>query len=479
MAHENAGDLTAAGEAFSGAAELGRAAGHEHLAQGSVVQYARLLMARGRLRAAEGLLRQALGPPEAPPGPEAEAAADPAAGEVRLAMGRLLYERDDLDGAAGWLLEGTRLAEAAGRLHSVVDGDLARSRLRWAQGAAEDALALAWTAERLARRAGAVLSAVAAAAWTSRLRLALDDPAPPGGTSSAPPPAAFPAPRETAALATVRLLLAEGQAPAALETLDALRADPLVPAGAGRDEGIERLVLRALALRDAGRHRAAVGALSRALELGEPEGHVRAFVDEGPPLAGLLRAALDARQSGSPDVPRTLSAPYLRKLLAALEHHPQNRPGAPAAAPGPSGVAPALEPLTEREREVLVLIAAGKSNRQIAEELVVTEGTVKTHLTHVYRKLDAHAAPRPSCGAASSSSSKPPSPGGPSSLRGASPEKQGTLDARAATQLGPSSADSTGRPAGSGPRSPRDRSSPTGTPASANAADQAAAAASS
>jgi RNA polymerase sigma factor (sigma-70 family) len=53
-------------------------------------------------------------------------------------------------------------------------------------------------------------------------------------------------------------------------------------------------------------------------------------------------------------------------------------------------VAPALEPLTEREREVLVLIAAGKSNRQIAAELVVTEGTVKTHLTHVYRKLDAH-----------------------------------------------------------------------------------------
>ena len=391
VAHENAGDLTAAGEAFSGAAELGRAAGHEHLARGSVVQYARLLMARGRLRAAEGLLRQALLPPEAPPDPEAEDAPDPAAGEVRLAMGRLLYERDDLDGAAGWLLDGTRLAEAAGRLHSVVDGDLARSRLRWAQGAAEDALALAWTAERLARRAGAALSAVAAAAWTSRLQLALDDPAAARrdferATAGGVPRAAA----ETAALATVRLLLAEGQAPAALEALDALRADPLVPAGAGRDEGIERLVLRALALRDAGRHRAAVGTLARALELAEPEGHVRAFVDEGPALAGLLRAVLDARQSGSPDVPRTVSAPYLRKLLAALEHHPQTRPAAPAAAPEPAGVAPALEPLTEREREVLVLIAAGKSNRQIAAELVVTEGTVKTHLTHVYRKLDAH-----------------------------------------------------------------------------------------
>ena len=49
-----------------------------------------------------------------------------------------------------------------------------------------------------------------------------------------------------------------------------------------------------------------------------------------------------------------------------------------------------MERLTEREREVLVLLAAGKSNRQIAEELIVTEGTVKTHLDHVYRKLDAH-----------------------------------------------------------------------------------------
>jgi LuxR family maltose regulon positive regulatory protein len=126
------------------------------------------------------------------------------------------------------------------------------------------------------------------------------------------------------------------------------------------------------------------------LQLAEPEGHVRAFVDEGPALAGLLRAALDARQSGSQDVPRTVSAPYLRKLLAALEHHPQTRPPSRPAAPDPAGVTPALEPLTEREREVLVLIAAGKSNRQIAAELVVTEGTVKTHLTHVYRKLDAH-----------------------------------------------------------------------------------------
>ena len=71
----------------------------------------------------------------------------------------------------------------------------------------------------------------------------------------------------------------------------------------------------------------------------------------------------------------------LLKRLAALE-----RDSAPAASP----TAGLSEPLSERELEVLVLIAAGKSNRSIASELFISVGTVKTHLNNLYRKLDSH-----------------------------------------------------------------------------------------
>ena len=392
VAHETTGDIEAAGAAFAGADELARAAGHGYLARGTVGQHARLLMARGRLREAGDLLRQALQAAEEPA--EQEPAAEPArgpvpaTGEVRLALGRLLYERDDLDGAERYLAEGTRMAAAAGMHHAVVDGHLARSRLRWARGDPETALALAGDAEQLAVQAGAILSAVDAAAWTARLRLALGDPPAArrafdrvAGGDRVPRAAS-----EIAGLASARLLLAEDQPGAALRTLEGLRA---AAEGAGRPGGgVELLTLQALARRAAGDSRAAVETLGQALRLAEPEGYVRTLVDEGPALGELLRALLDARQRGAPGAPETVSLPYLRKLLAALERHPGA--GGRPARPDPTAPAPGAEPLTEREREVLVLLAAGKSNRQIAGELVVTEGTVKTHLDHIYRKLDAH-----------------------------------------------------------------------------------------
>jgi LuxR family maltose regulon positive regulatory protein len=119
----------------------------------------------------------------------------------------------------------------------------------------------------------------------------------------------------------------------------------------------------------------------QALALGEPEGYVRTFVDEGSPRAELLSEVLEAQQRGRLDSLRRVPAHYLRKLLVALE---RDASGAALPAPG------LPEPLSERELEVLQLIAAGKTNRRIATELFVSVGTVKTHLNNLYRKLDAH-----------------------------------------------------------------------------------------
>ncbi|MBN2502081.1 MAG: response regulator transcription factor, partial [Anaerolineales bacterium] len=107
----------------------------------------------------------------------------------------------------------------------------------------------------------------------------------------------------------------------------------------------------------------AVQALNRVLVLAEPEGYVRSLVDFGAPMAQLLNyAAAQGNESA-----------YVQQLLAAFDHTPEE--GAP------------IQPLSERELEVLQLIAAGMTNRQMAEELVVSVNTVKTHLRRIYEKL--------------------------------------------------------------------------------------------
>jgi LuxR family maltose regulon positive regulatory protein len=110
------------------------------------------------------------------------------------------------------------------------------------------------------------------------------------------------------------------------------------------------------------------------LELAEPEGYLRPFLDEGEALATLLRRFAGRGRSG---------AAYARRLLAASAAPP---------APGPTGLpvaAELAEPLTEREREILELAAEGLSNQAIAERAYLTVGTVKWHLQTIYAKLDA------------------------------------------------------------------------------------------
>ena len=149
---------------------------------------------------------------------------------------------------------------------------------------------------------------------------------------------------------------------------------------------IEIRALQALALDAAGDRNAAPTALAEALTLGAPEGYLRIFVDEGPPMATRLRELLASRRHGRAaviDVPRE----YLARLSKAFEQAGLSvRPSV-----GRRGVvAPGMiEPLTPRELQVLQLVAAGAPNRAIAEELVVTLDTVKKHVTHIFDKLDA------------------------------------------------------------------------------------------
>ena len=136
---------------------------------------------------------------------------------------------------------------------------------------------------------------------------------------------------------------------------------------------VETLVLQAMALHSQNKTVHAFTVLEKALSLAKPEGYVRVFVDEGPPMVALLRQAVS--QSILPD--------YTGRLLAAFGEEPR---GAAEGKP----ISALIEPLSERELQVLRLVADGLSNQEIADALILAVGTVKAHVHNIYGKLGVH-----------------------------------------------------------------------------------------
>jgi LuxR family maltose regulon positive regulatory protein len=375
-AYRAADDQEAANATFAETAELGRVAGHDYIALAAMGSLARLRMSQGRLREAEGSLQQAL-----EFATERGAELLPAVGRVRIAMGELLYERDDLEASDRELTLGTELVERAGELEVLARGQVALSRVRRARGDTEGALKLAREAERLARESGAPQAIVDAVLWIVRLHLMRNElQAAASDLERASDVGDVPrSTRESECISQVRLLVAREDYDEALQLLDRLRGAAEAADRSG--SAIEILKLLALVLRAKDEKSRAMDFMGQVLALAEPEGYVRTFVDEGPPMLDLLSETLKARQRGRLNPANKVPAHYLRKLLAALERDDSGTMSPAEGLP---------EPLSERELEVLQLIAAGKSNRRIASELFVSVGTVKTHLNNVYRKLDAH-----------------------------------------------------------------------------------------
>jgi LuxR family maltose regulon positive regulatory protein len=204
---------------------------------------------------------------------------------------------------------------------------------------------------------------------TSRAEVFLQQSGPLAGGERAALPASDMIDLQGAAQATrLRLLLMQRQVDHALALSSALLAQ-------AQSEGrlalmIEILILRALALSEKKAVPQALEALEQALTLAQPEGYARLFLDEGAWLAKLI---LQASARG-------LDGGYAARLLPTFQVEP-GAPTHPAQA--------LIDPLTEREIEVLKLIENGCSNQQIAARLFISLPTVKRHISNIYAKLGA------------------------------------------------------------------------------------------
>jgi LuxR family maltose regulon positive regulatory protein len=176
-------------------------------------------------------------------------------------------------------------------------------------------------------------------------------------------------------LSQARVHLAQGDTSRALAVLGPLRRQ--VEVKGWEDERLKVMVLQAVALHAHGEKDKAAQLLADALALAEPEGFVRIFVDEGPPMARLLYEALS----------RGTATHYVRRLLAAFSIAEPEQPK-PSKSQIPESEL--VEPLSERELEVLQLIAEGLTNQVISTRLYISLNTVKAHNRNIYGKLNVH-----------------------------------------------------------------------------------------
>jgi LuxR family transcriptional regulator, maltose regulon positive regulatory protein len=358
-----------------------RETGHATLAAWGYHHLGQAQRAQGRLSAALGTHQEALQTIAEPGRP-----AMPAAGVAHVGIAQVAYERDELDAALDHATQGVTLSRQLGWTLPLVAGLTILARIRQAQGDHAGALEAIREAEQVQQSDAVVglldpMPAVraklalangrvdTAARWTHQRGLGADDP-----------PSY---PREGEYLVLARVLLARQAPQRALAMLE--RWSALADAQGRTESSIELKALQALAHAARGDQEAALAVLAEALALAAPEGYLRVFADEGAPMAALLGTLATSPAKAQALAAAPLPRAHLDRLIQAFERQgltvlPRPRPGG-AIVPG------LIEPLSPRELEVLRLLATGRPNQAIANELVVTLDTVKRHVSHLFNKL--------------------------------------------------------------------------------------------
>jgi LuxR family transcriptional regulator, maltose regulon positive regulatory protein len=312
----------------------------------------------------------------------------PPAGIAHVDIAEVLYERGELDAALDHATQGVALSRQLAWARQLAAGLAILAWIRHAQGDRAGALEAITEADEVQPSPAMVGLLNPLPALRARLALAhgqVGDAADWVQQRGLTPDDQPSYPREGEYLVLARVLLAQQAPERALGLLARLHA---LAASQGRTGSvIELRALQALGLSASGDQPGALAALGEALTLGAPEGYLRVFVDEGPPMAALLHPLLAGRRRERLALADAVPREYLARLADAFEQ--AGLPVRPPVGRGGVVVAGLVEPLTERELEVLRLLAAGAPNRAIAAQLVVTPETVKKHLSHLFDKLGA------------------------------------------------------------------------------------------
>jgi LuxR family maltose regulon positive regulatory protein len=381
------GDIAAATHALEEAVRISQQVGNLMNTVLGLCHLAEISMIQGHLQESKAIYDHAL-----ELAVDRQGRAQPIAGIAHIGLGNLFREWGDLESAARHFTQGIELGQKWGEA-GVITGYSGLARVKQAQGDVDGACAMIQMAQQLAIKFDAMEmddmivgvhqvhlwmaqgNLEAAARWVEERGFGrgvgsgeLEE----GRINTCSLLAAI----EYITLAEV--YIAQGRPDDAL-ALCHLLLQATETAG-WTALAIEILALQAIAYQMQDDTDRAMATLERALALAEPGGFVRVFVGLDDPMARLLRQA--AGQGIAPD--------YVRRLLAALgaetkdqRQRTEGGDSAPVAS-----LSSLIEPLSDRELEVLELIAAGHSNRGIAEELVVAVSTVKSHINNIYRKLD-------------------------------------------------------------------------------------------
>lgn len=347
-AYQLQGDRAAARRAYNEAITICQAIGHTIIHMMATIGLGQIEETENQLHRAADTYRRALALVGDPP--------PPPICDAHLGLARIYYQWNDLDTAQQQAQQSLQLARQIEHTDRFVGCELFLARLKLAQGDVAGATALLAGADQSSRRHNFVQQIPEVTAVQTLLLLHQGNIAAVAQLTQ----------KHDLPLCQARVHLAQGDPSAALAVLGSWRQE--MEAREWPDEQLKVMLLQALAYRAQEEEDRAVKVLAEALELAKAGGFIRLFIDEGQPMAQLLTAA--AAQGIMPH--------YTATLLAAFEA--EARKHLPPAQP-------LIEPLSERELEILQLIAQGLSNREISQQLFLALSTVKGHNRNIFGKL--------------------------------------------------------------------------------------------
>jgi LuxR family maltose regulon positive regulatory protein len=361
------GNVLEATQALEKAGQLGHQVGNLYLELGAIYRLADILFAQGRLNQAYDSYNEMLRLATRPDGQQLHAA-----GMAYFGLSMIVYEWGDLETAGKDSQLAIELCKLWGHIIQLAESYVMQSRVYLAEGKIDDAQHALNNAENLSRtyslgsRVNSWLNAFRVRLWLAQNNMeATANWA--ENYNEINFDADFAYLREAEYLALVRVRITQKEYESALRIIEKLES---AAERTGRIGSlIEILALKAIAYQAMNDIPKALNALERALSLGQPEGYLRIFVDEGPSMYELLRHA------GS----KGIESHYVAKILSKEKQESDL---------SDQKEQPLIDPLSDRELEILQLLADGCSNQDIAKQLIIAVGTVKAHTVSIYRKLN-------------------------------------------------------------------------------------------